>query len=695
MGRYLRSLDEPITALRGVGPAAKAGYTELGVATFSDLLLLSPRSWEDRSTIVALGEVGDGQMANTIVEVLSHSWFGFKSAKKRTLKIIVRDISGQGDGRLSLLCFGRNFLEKSIRIGKVYYLWAQVHHHRGELQSSQFEVHPVGDDLSMPPQFGSILPIYPLRGSLTQRLIRTNVAEVLSQVDCFSDELPPSILERHSLLSTDEAIRSYHRPKTLDELDQSRRTLAFTELFYLQLATRRQDLSEARERPVHRPPTKLELALIESLPFSLTADQLTALQEIRIDLASRQPMNRLLQGDVGSGKTLVAWISALHALGRGGQVAFMAPTELLARQHAESAARLLGALGVRLAFLTGSVKAKERRLLLEAVKSGQVDILIGTHALFSAEVVFRDLRYVIIDEQHRFGVEQRLALLSKATVCDLLLMSATPIPRTLSLTVFGNLAISTLKTMPSGRKPIVTHLVSEMSRKRMYQAVGVEFSRGHQAYFVYPRIDDSGEDDVRDVTNMFEYLKEEYPSVPSALIHSRLDEEEKIAILRAYQSGKITYLVSTSVIEVGIDIPNATVMVIEHAERFGLSALHQMRGRVGRSHLQSYCFLVFSSSLTEEAKSRLSVLKHSNDGFYIAEQDLLIRGPGELSGTRQSGYLRLTFASLTEDLDLIQLARDEADLILSTDPTLLGAEHGVIRSVLANAPPFDPTASDA
>jgi ATP-dependent DNA helicase RecG len=427
----------------------------------------------------------------------------------------------------------------------------------------------------------------------------------------------------------------------------------------------------------------------------LTGDQITALKEIRLDLAGAEPMNRLLQGDVGSGKTLVAWISALYALSGGAQVAFMAPTELLARQHAESAASLLGDLGIRLAFLTGSVRNKERRLLLEAVREGEVDILIGTHALFSAEVVFKNLRYVIIDEQHRFGVEQRLALLAKATVPDLLLMTATPIPRTLSLTVFGNLNISTLKTMPAGRKPVVTHLVSEASRKRMYQAVGVEFSRGHQAYFVYPRIDDSGEDDVRDVTNMFEYLKEEYPLIPSALIHSRLDEEEKIAILRSYQQGELSYLVSTSVVEVGIDIPNATVMVIEHAERFGLSALHQLRGRVGRSDLQSYCFLVFSSQLTEEAKSRLTVLKNSNDGFYIAEQDLLIRGPGELSGVRQSGYLRLTFASLTEDLALIQLAREEADRILSSKDGLLGAEHEAIRSVLANAPPFDTEKSEA
>ncbi|MDK2860544.1 MAG: ATP-dependent helicase RecG, partial [Sphaerochaeta sp.] len=501
---------------------------------------------------------------------------------------------------------------------------------------------------------------------------------------------------KYQLLSTDEAIRSYHFPPTIELLNQARKTLAFTELFYLQLIVRRhKGLQQRLASQGPSIPTKLELHFMEQLPFSLTKDQMTSLKEIREDLDGELPMNRLLQGDVGSGKTLVAWISALHVLSHGAQVAFMAPTELLARQHAESAASLLGDLGIRLAFLTGSVKNKERRLLLKAIAEGQVDIIIGTHALFSAEVSFKNLAYVIIDEQHRFGVEQRLALTQKGTVPDVLLMTATPIPRTLSLTVFGNLNVSTLRTMPPGRKPVITHLVNEQSRRRMYQAVGVEFKRGHQAYFVYPRIDDSGQSDLRDVISMYDFLKQEYPDVPSELIHSKLDEEEKVTILKNYQAGKIGYLVSTSVVEVGIDIPNATCMIIEHAERFGLSALHQLRGRVGRSELQSYCFLVFSNELTDEAKQRLKVMKESNDGFYIAEQDLLIRGPGELTGTKQSGYLKLAYASLTDDLPLIEIAREEADLILTTDPGLLAPPLASIREVLRHAPPFTAEGSEA
>ena len=686
---YLRALQTSIKTLGGVGPASYKAYGELGITTYSDLLLFSPRAWEDRSRVRPLGGIQDGEMANTLVEVLAHSYFGQRSAKKRTLKILLRDVSGQGEGRLSLLCFGRNFLEKSIKVGNIYYIYAQVSFNRGELQSSQFELHPATEDGDFPSTFGGILPIYPLRGALTQRLIRANVQKVLDSVELFEEELPHSLRREHTLMPMDEAIRVWHFPPSLKKHEEARKTLALDELFYLQLiARRRKGLQEGQALQRSANPTKIELALIENLPFALTGDQITVLHEIRKDLASGVPMNRLLQGDVGSGKTLVAWITALYVLSENAQVAFMAPTELLARQHAESGAKLLEPLGVRMAFLTGSVKSKERKLLLQAIADGEVDIVVGTHALFSKEVVFKRLRYVIIDEQHRFGVEQRLALMEKAEVPDLLLMTATPIPRTLSLTVFGNLNVSTIKTMPPGRKPIVTLLVNEQSRKRMYKAVGVEFARGHQAYFVYPRIDDSGESDLRDVTNMYEFLKTEYPGVSSELIHSKLDDEHKMSILKRYQKGELSYLVSTSVVEVGIDIPNATCMVIEHADRFGLSALHQLRGRVGRSDLASYCFLVFGNQLTEEAKQRLTVMKESTDGFYIAEKDLLIRGPGEMTGTKQSGFLRLHYASLTEDLPLIELARAEADRVLREDPSLLAAEHAVIRRTLAEAPPF-------
>ncbi len=690
-GVYYRNLTQPVTKLKGVGEAAKEGYRALGVTTQSDLIALRPRAFEDRAHIHTIDQTQDGEYVNTKVLVTAHTYFGGHSYKDRILKIMVQDCEG-GGARLQLLCFGRNFLEHTIKVGSLYYLYGQISRYKGQVQSSKFELYPAPLE-GMPPQFGKVFPIYPLRGTLSQRILRRDIKAVLSSVPLFREEIPEYLRKKYHLLSTDKAIRSLHLPSTLEEESNARRTLAFGEFLYMQLFTRRHGSSTLEEKPLPSGPNPLELHFIASLPFSLTSDQMQSLKEIRLDLDSSRPMNRLLQGDVGSGKTLVAWVSALHVISKGKQVAFMAPTELLARQHADGAAKMLSPFGVRLAYLTGAVKGKERTLLLQQIKEGNVDIVIGTHALFGKEVTFKNLGYVIIDEQHRFGVEQRYALTSKAEVPDLLLMTATPIPRTLALTVFGDLNVSTLKTMPPGRKPIKTLTVSEQSRERMYKAIASEFARGHQAYFVYPRIDDTGESELRDVTTMFEYLKKEYPGIPSALMHSKLDEEEKMQILEKFKKREISYLVSTSVVEVGIDIPDATCMVIEHAERFGLAALHQLRGRVGRSDLQSYCFLVFGNDLTEEGKKRLRAMKESNDGFFLAEQDLLIRGPGDIIGLKQSGFLNLQFASLTDDLDLMQEASQAVTQILKEDPGLLRPEHAIIRSTITGSPMFKETLS--
>ena len=686
---YVRQLIDPITSLKGVGKHSAESYENLGVRTLGDLLLLAPRTYENRSVLVPLGRLEDGEFANTVVEVVSHGYFG--GTGKRTLKVIVKDISDAGDGRAALLCFGRNFLERVFRIGSRFYLYGQFQRNFHELQSSQFEMLPLQSDGSMPGDFGKLLAIYPLSGGLSQRIIRRDVAATLARTDHFAEELPSELVEKHQLLPINTAIRALHQPNSLADAINAQRTLAFIELFYLLLMTRRKNSSSGSAAPRKSyGMSALQKKFISLLPFSLTKDQGTVLDEICAELMDTNSMNRLLQGDVGSGKTLVAWISALQVIEGGEQVAFMAPTELLARQHAEKAAEWLEPLGIRLAFLTGSVVGKSRKLLLEALSAGQIDIIIGTHALFSPEVTFSKLRYIIIDEQHRFGVVQRVSLLQKGRAPDVLMMTATPIPRTLALTVFGDLNISTIRTMPEGRLPVTTYLVANESRERMYAAVGVEFSRGHQAYFVYPRIDDRGESSLRDVETMFQLLTTTmYPGIPAALIHSRLPEEEKVSILTRFRKKELSYLVSTSVVEVGIDIPNATCMVIEHAERFGLSALHQLRGRVGRSDLQSYCFLVYERELGEDARKRLMVMKKSNDGFHIAEQDLLIRGPGEVAGTRQSGFLKLRFANLTDNFEMIELIRDEIDGILRSDPGLVSIEHAMVRDVLINAAPFD------
>jgi ATP-dependent DNA helicase RecG len=430
-------------------------------------------------------------------------------------------------------------------------------------------------------------------------------------------------------------------------------------------------------------------------------------------MVSGVPMARLLQGDVGSGKTLVSFLAALRAVEEPapggnaprGQAAIMAPTELLARQHAENAAALLEPLGIRPAFLTGNVKAAGRAALLKALAEGEVDIVIGTHALFSRNAAYRNLRLVVVDEQHRFGVTQRNAIMVKGDHPDLLMMSSTPIPRTLAITIFGDLDVSVISDLPPGRKPVKTHLARQANEGKVYDFVAKELAAGRQAYFVYPLIggDEGGASDPRAgsddpggglkaAVSMAERLaKDIFPQYPVALIHSRLDDEKKRETMEAFRRGEIKVLAATSVVEVGVDVPNANCIVIEHAERFGLSALHQFRGRVGRGTDQAYCFLVYSDGedgLTEDGKTRLKVVLENNDGFVIAEEDLKIRGPGQIAGTVQSGYLALGIADPIRDVELLARARSEAFALLEADGALKTEENRRIAEVLERAPPF-------
>ncbi len=666
-------MKKSITMLPRIGKKKADEYRKIGINTLEDLVLYAPRAYDDRREEKLIRSVTDedGEV-NCHITVLAHSAFSSKGG--RTVKVTAADDDGT---RVELLCFNRPFLENTLRLGSEWYLNGQVKKLYGTYQSASFEVKKTKTESGI----GRILPLYPLSGTLRQNDLRIPVAAALSILSPIEEVLPLEIREKYNLYTREKALNELHFPTDEKTLSKARETLAFTELLVMELKI-------LREKPV-RTTTKtreseLERKLIASLPFSLTDDQKAVLEEIRSDLAKKTPMQRLLQGDVGSGKTLVAWLSALFIISKGGQVAFMAPTELLARQHAENAFRLLSPLGVRISYITGDVKGKSRKLALEALKKGEIDLAIGTHALFSSDVAFRSLEYVIIDEQHRFGVGQREALKTKGENAHMLSMTATPIPRTLALTLFADMDVSTIKTMPQGRKKIITYTVGPQSRDKMYASIGVEFQRGHQAYFVYPRIDDEGESDLRDVMTMYEFLQKKYPFVPSAFIHSRLPEEEKMKILEDFRDNKISYLVATSVVEVGIDIPNATCMIIEHADRFGLAALHQLRGRVGRSSLQSYCFLVFEDGLSQEARERLSVMKETNDGFVIAEKDLEIRGPGEIAGNRQSGFLKLRFASLTEDTLLVSRAKMEAERILSSDRGLISGANTGLRKALTD-----------
>ena len=679
---FLRELSSPVSELPGCGPALVKRLSRLGVFRAADLLLLPPRDYEDRAALRLLSAFGSGPV-NCPVNVLAHDWFGF--GRMRTLKVWVEDDEGT---RAALVCFNRPFLEKSLPVGARLRLFGRFEWRFGELQSSAFDAERVDTGDAFRP--AGVLPVYPLTEGLGQASVRKLVRKALELWGRVDDELPHGVIQKRSLARMADALRLLHRPASPDDAALARRTLAYTELFYLQIMIGRRSLARREEaRPTGSVDTRLAVALEERLPFSLTEGQKAALADIAADMAGPWPMARLLQGDVGSGKTLVAFMAALYAIAGGGQAAIMAPTELLARQHADTAARLLEPLGVRLAFLSGNVADAARKPLLSALASGDIDLVVGTHALFSADVVFRTLRLVVVDEQHRFGVLQRLAMGSKGSRPDMLMMSATPIPRTLALTVYGDLAVSTITTLPPGRLPVITHLARMGNEAKVYDFVRRELEAGRRAYFVYPLVDRSDRVELKDAVAMYERLSREvFPEFKGGIIHSRVPEADKRATMADFAAGKLSFLVATSVVEVGVDVPEASCMVIEHAERFGLAALHQLRGRVGRGKEQSYCFLVWSDGLGDEGKRRVMAMKDTTDGFLIAEEDLRMRGPGQITGTGQSGQLELSFADPVRDAELLEAAREDAQAILAEDPGLLGADGSVIRAVLERASPF-------
>jgi len=778
---FLRELAYPVDRLRVRG-AGKETETlkilgRMGIHNIASLLTHYPRDWEDRRHANALKDWNKGTVYTT-VKILAHDWFGFGAM--RTLKIHIEDETA----RAVLVCYNRGFLSARLPVGESFRIWGKFSFSRkyGELQASAFDWDKPDSGKN------AIQPVYPLSKGLTQQMLRSLVEKALSQYSAeLEDELPAAVIIREKLLSKANALQAIHFPSSMEILEQARRTLIYEELFYLELMVGRRALDRKKgergepqeKRPQGRLPEQataagaeqvpqktetwaafmqpnapvsplpssasripappsfspLQQQLIDRLPFTLTPGQEKAIAEINADMSGPWPLARLLQGDVGSGKTLVAFLAALRAVDSGGQAAIMAPTELLARQHADNAARLLEPLGVRPAYLTGNLKSAGRSRLLENLAGGKIDIVLGTHALFSKDVQYRNLSLVIIDEQHRFGVTQRQAILAKGQnslqssggVPDLLMMSATPIPRTLALTVFGDLDVSVIGDMPPGRKPVETHLTKESNAGKVYNFVRKELQAGRQAYFVYPLIgDDTGDDSangnlangntsggnsgndasgLKDAITMAEKLaKEIFPGVTTALIHSKLDDEEKRKTMESFRAGEIRILAATSVVEVGVDVPNASCMVVHHAERFGLSALHQLRGRVGRGQDQAYCFLIYSDQdlhgelglnpedLSEEERSpqgkRLMVMLQNSDGFVIAEKDLLFRGPGQIAGVEQSGYLKLGIADPVRDAEPLVRARTDAFSVLETDPGLLLPEHRCIAGVLERAPPF-------
>jgi ATP-dependent DNA helicase RecG len=654
-----------LSQVKGAGPKTAALLARLDIFTIASLLTHYPREYEDRTAITPLADYYQKKTIFAEAVVLKKEWFGF--GRQRTLKIYIEDSSA----RASLVCFGRSmYLDKIIEAGDKITVFGRFYYKYGELQSSSFDLEAKNGAAQ------SLLPVYPLTEGLTQNTLRRLLQNALALcAEKIDDEIPVAVIEREHFPHKKDALMSIHFPKTEEEAQKARETLIYEELYKLQLALMKRVAARKKNAvpPARKSMRVLQNRLRERLPFQLTEGQEAAIHEIDADIASGIPMERLLQGDVGSGKTLVSFMAALEVIEIGGTAALMAPTELLARQHAENAAIMLEPLGVRVAFLTGNIVSKSRRNLLFALSSGEIDLVVGTHALFSDDVAYKNLRLVIIDEQHRFGIEQRQSIVRKGTEKPhLLMMSATPIPRTLALTAFGDWDVSIIKGMPCGRLPIETHLARESNAAKVYEAVRKELQKGHQAYFVYPLIEkkeEKGETppaslyaaDLKDCTGAYEDLsKRVFPEYPIALLHSQIDEEEKRLIMERFRSGETAILVATSVVEVGVDVPNATCMVIEHAERFGLSALHQLRGRVGRGSAQSYCFLIYIDNYTEEMRDRLLIMHKSNDGFVIAEEDLKIRGPGQILGTGQSGFMKLGLADPVRDSAILKKAREDA-----------------------------------
>ena len=680
-------IQTPVSNLYGAGKTTIEQLNRLGIATVGDLLRFWPRAWEDRSRYNTLSEWNAFHKLNVPVTIMDQQWFGY--GRMKTLKLVISDSEGV---RGELACFNRPFLEKAFPEGTKALVYGSFSVKYGAIQSSSFDIEKYDTAERR------ILPVYPLTQGLTQTKLRKLIEQALnSYARGIDSELPADVLNKYGYPDKRAVLFAMHRPASLEEAEAARTALIFEEFFLYEAAVGMRALERRGVLP--RTPVRddasagtaqsagalqyayspLQKELLSRLPFTLTGDQQAVTAEINADIDGTAPAARLIQGDVGSGKTLVAFLACVKVIEGGGQAALMAPTELLARQHADTAAKLLEPLGIRLAFLTGNLKAAGRSQLLQQLAAGNIDLIIGTHALFSAQTLYKNLRMVVIDEQHRFGVLQRSAIIQKGIdsgkkAPHFLMMSATPIPRTLALSMFGDLDISVIKTMPPGRKPVITYVASESKAEKVYYFIGQDILAGKQAYFVYPIIEDSDTFNLKSAEDMFAELTRDFPHHRLALIHSKVPEEEARTIMQEFRSGAIHILVATSVIEVGVDVPNATCMVIEHADRFGLSALHQLRGRIGRGSDQSYCFLLYGKNITETGMARLKVMASTTDGFVIAEEDLKLRGPGDIGGVEQSGYCGFELADPIRDFALLEKARIAAFEMLAAQRGLYQRE---------------------
>ncbi len=667
-------LSGPVQFLKGVGPRRAERFARMGVHTGRDLLYHLPHRYEDATTVDAIGSLSPGDDATVIGTVVSKGIIPTRR-RLRVFRAVIRDESGL----IECAWPGRPWLDRQIAKGDRLLVSGPVRFYHGrQIQPREHTVLSRGaaaDEDS--PSDGRVFPVYPATEGLTHRQVRTVVEENLDSLLAEigdGDVLPEAWREPYRLPTLAAALRTLHAPARLADIEPARRRLAFEELFFLQLlhARARARIRSGTEGIAHSGQPDLTDRLLASLPFELTGAQRRVWEEIRLDMESPTPMNRLLQGDVGSGKTVVAALAMLRAVESGHQAAMMAPTELLAEQHARTLAELLGPAGIEPVMLTGSVSGKARQYALQRLASGEARVAIGTHALIQEGVEFHSLGLAVIDEQHRFGVEQRRRLREARAGADALVMSATPIPRSLALILYGDLDLSVIDELPPGRKPVVTGLRGPESRDAAFDFLEQKLEEGRQGYVVYPLVEESEVLEARAATAMHERLADRFDRFEVGLLHGRMGGAEKEEVMRRFLAGEIHVLVATTVIEVGIDVPNATVMLIEDAERFGLAQLHQLRGRVGRGADQSYCVAFHTGEAPSE---RLVAFARTRDGFRLAEEDLRMRGQGDLFGREQHGMALLRFADLERDRDLLDDARRRARDLVRDDPTLSLRPH--------------------
>ncbi|HEV8613992.1 MAG TPA: ATP-dependent DNA helicase RecG [Methylomirabilota bacterium] len=675
-------LATPLQFLKGVGPQRAKQLERKGLVTVEDALFFIPARHEDRTRFTRFRAMQFGQAytGSGVIVGISQPPPG----RARTpLVVTLQDDSGY----INVSIFGgRNYLARVLKRGQRVVLHGRVGRYQNvlTLQGPEFEiVEPGEEDEQL--HAGRLVPVYSSTEGLPQRPLRALMWRV---VDAFAKDVPETLPEairmRRALVGLPQAVRAAHFPATDAEREEARRRLAYDDFLLLQLGLAILRSRTTRERGIAlRPRGELAGRLRAALPFALTAAQERVWDEIRRDMATASPMHRLLQGDVGSGKTIVAALAVLTAVEAGYQAAVMAPTEILAEQHFVTFERLLTPLGVHLTLLTSALKGRERTARRAAIAAGEIPCVVGTHALVQEAVEFRRLGLAVVDEQHRFGVQQRARLRGKGEHPHLLVMTATPIPRTLALTLYGDLEVSVIDELPPGRKPVRTEARTETRRAQIYEFLRAQVAEGRQVYVVYPLIEESEAMDLKAATDMARHLaRDVFPTLVVSLLHGRMSSDAKDEVMRRFKAGEIQVLVSTTVIEVGIDVPNASVMLIEHAERFGLSQLHQLRGRVGRGSWKSYCILLTAGRLSEDAERRIGAMVETNDGFRIAEVDLQLRGPGEFFGTRQSGLPEFRVADLLRDAAILEEARGDAQAIIAADPELRDPAHRGLRGAL-------------